>query len=134
MAILAFFGISFGDKPTDESECGDVSAAVYEDRIEISLVANPSTGYSWTVEQEGSSVEFRSETFKSSVSSSDVAIAGAPGESVFTYDVVSEGQTKLIFRYRRSWEEEPPIDSHYLVIIDVGSDLSASVQVLQSKG
>ncbi|MEW6555680.1 MAG: protease inhibitor I42 family protein [Actinomycetota bacterium] len=84
----------------------------------IALVSNPSTGYSWRLAEplDEDVVELVSSEFeKKSVESEgegegeEGEMVGAPGEELWTFTAVAEGETEIVLEYVRPWEtdEEP---------------------------
>jgi len=71
----------------------------------INLVSNPSTGYSWSVNDnyDKSVIGLVSNEFKSA----DTDLVGASGHDQWTFNGLSNGNTKLEFTYGRSWEKDP---------------------------
>jgi len=85
------------------------------DEYFVSLKGNPTTGYTWSVSQLDSTMlrqigeaEFRPESKK----------MGAPGQQIFRFLCLYEGQTELHFIYHRPWEKDTaPIDSFYVTVV-----------------
>jgi predicted secreted protein len=71
----------------------------------INLVSNPSTGYSWSVNDnyDKSVIGLVSNEFKSA----DTELVGASGHDQWIFNGLSNGNTKLEFTYGRSWEKDP---------------------------
>jgi len=77
--------------------------------IVLSLNANPSTGYNWTISQIDTSIlkqvgeaEYKSKSKK----------IGAPGIQIFHFRSISPGKTSLLLIYHRPWEKEiAPLDT-----------------------
>jgi len=71
----------------------------------INLVSNPSTGYSWTVNDnyDKNVIGLVNNEFKPA----ETELSGAPGQDQWTFNGISNGNTKLIFTYGRSWEKNP---------------------------
>ena len=96
MAILAFFGVVKEETPIDEEVYVNGKTAV------ISLASNPTTGYEWSYEIVGSSVEFKEKSYTSDDKTGK--LIGAGGTDSFTFEAVKDGKTTVIFTYARSWE------------------------------
>lgn len=131
LAIFAFFGIHFSHAdpaPTEpQTITQEASYTVEGADVTFSFPANPSTGYTWETEIDGSSVQLTKEIYISAQDTADgVAMAGVPGTQTYTYTAIQAGKTTLIFRYLRPWEHADPIDT-YCAVITVGSDLSITV-------
>jgi inhibitor of cysteine peptidase len=77
----------------------------------VILEANPSTGYQWTYEKESSS-EAWIESVKSTYQPSQSKQMGAPGKTVFTFQLKPKAfekahTFKIRLRYTRVWEKDP---------------------------
>jgi len=70
--------------------------------LDVSLEANPTTGYAWEVEEldEGILRQLEEQEFEPQ---SD--LIGAPGIQTLHFQAVGEGQTTLKLIYHRSWEK-----------------------------
>lgn len=73
--------------------------------VTIRLPANPTTGYSWGIDDAGSQgldlLTLTGESFESAAQGA--GRAGAPGEQVFTFVAKRRGQTSVVLHYRRPW-------------------------------
>lgn len=67
----------------------------------ISLVSNPTTGYSWQAHFDPEYLELVNNDF---VSNSN--LIGAPGVESFELKAIKQGQTELRMIYKRSWEDQ----------------------------
>jgi inhibitor of cysteine peptidase len=85
-----------------DDDAGDTFEVSRNDRFEIRLPSNPSTGYSWT-SVPTSGMEVGPPEF---VNVSD--LVGAPGYERFEVTAVEAGQIRLVFEYARSWEDVAP--------------------------
>jgi len=83
--------------------------------LEISLEANPTTGYGWEVEEvdervlrQVGEVEFKPES----------NLIGAPGVQILHFEAVGTGQTTLKLVYRRPWEKGvKPLKTYSIQVI-----------------
>ena len=80
-----------------------------------SLEGNPSTGYSWQYEVSNpDNVAISSEMTDEN---KDMMVIGAPVKMNFTITGKKIGETKIIFVYKRTWENNtPPLKSDTLDI------------------
>ena len=79
----------------------------------VSLPSNPTTGYSWKVEQSNDLFEITSE-----FAEGEGGALGAGGTDTFTLTPRASGETAVMFMYGRSWEEAPESEIVYNVKID----------------
>ena len=79
----------------------------------VSLPSNPTTGYSWKVEQSNDLFEITSE-----FAAGEGGALGAGGTDTFTLTPQASGETAVMFMYGRSWEEAPESKIVYNVKID----------------
>jgi len=92
------------DNPDEEIE---VEVGV---KFALALESNPSTGYSWQLAEplDESVVEFVSSEFEKKSGGDhgeeEGEIVGAPGEEVWTFEAIGEGETEIELEYVRSWE------------------------------
>ena len=79
----------------------------------VSLPSNPTTGYSWKVEQSNDLFQITSE-----FAEGEGGALGAGGTDTFTLTPQASGETAVMFMYGRSWEEAPESEIVYNVKID----------------
>ena len=73
--------------------------------LSITLEGNPSTGYTWMVDQADRHLVRQVGEAEFSPQSS---LTGAPGKLTFRFRMVRAGSTTLRLVYRRPWEDRPP--------------------------
>lgn len=71
----------------------------------VTLSENPSTGYSWQLDQAASRGIGPRVTIEDQGHQAGAALAGAPGVHHWTVHGVSPGRAKAVFVYRRPWEK-----------------------------
>jgi len=77
----------------------------------IVLKSNPTTGYSWQLAEplDEDIVELVSSEFeKKTPEAGEEEIVGAPGEEVWTFEAIGEGNTEIELEYVRPWETDTP--------------------------
>ena len=76
-----------------------------EDTLDVVLEGNPSTGYTWEIEEtENPKLTLMGEPqFEAGAQ-----IPGAGGEFTFRFEVAESGTGNLRLIYHRTWETEPP--------------------------
>jgi Predicted secreted protein len=89
-----------------ENENGKTLQLLGGQSLELSLMANPSTGYTWQYVQEPDPSVLR-ETRHFLVPQS--RNPGAPSNEYWIYNPVGSGTTSIILKYSRSWSKEPPL-------------------------
>jgi len=83
--------------------------------LEVSLEANPTTGYRWEVLEVDTHIlqpvgepEFKPES----------KLMGAPGVETLRFQVVGEGRTTLRLAYRRPWEKDvKPLKTYTVEVV-----------------
>lgn len=96
---------------TLEDPRGPIEVAAGEE-LAVVLPANPTTGYSWQVEADGSYLALLSQQFETSGPG-----VGAGGREVFRFRALQLGKTHLRFHYRRPWEGQARETRDYEVTI-----------------
>jgi inhibitor of cysteine peptidase len=88
------------------------------DRFEVQLESNPTTGYSWVLDEEstGGVVSLEDDEFVEP----DSDLVGAPGTQVFTFEAVESGTTTLRLEYVRPFEDDPVAEQTMELVIEVG--------------
>ncbi|MCZ7392757.1 MAG: protease inhibitor I42 family protein [Candidatus Methanoperedens sp.] len=77
--------------------------------LNVTLEANPSTGYSWEVVELNKNIIHQigeAEYQQISNFTSEHPMVGAPVMQTFQFEVINTGQTTLKLVYRRSWEKD----------------------------
>lgn len=70
----------------------------------LTLSENPSTGYSWQLDQAASRGIGSRVSIEDRGHQAGAALPGAPGVHQWTVRGVSPGRAKVVFVYRRPWE------------------------------
>lgn len=84
----------------------------------VTLESNPTTGYSWQVDELDQSIlrQVGDSEYKSSAPGNP-PVVGAGGTETFRFETVSVGNTTLKLVYRRPWEKDvPPIKTYTIQI------------------
>ena len=81
------------------------------DVVTVTLVSNPTTGYSWQVMQIDNAVLVQDGEPEYKQSPGAEGLVGAGGTETFRFKVVGTGETTLEIGYLRPWESVPPIQS-----------------------
>ena len=85
--------------------------------IVIEVVANPSTGYSWSTMTEGNSVSLS--RVEDVTTGNDKMLVGTPITQRYTFEVKDIGTTTVTFEYARMWESKAPLRrTVYVITVD----------------
>lgn len=85
------------------------------ERFAVTLEANPTTGYAWSLAADPDPAVVRS--LGSSFERPSDAPPGAGGRDVWTFDAVGVGSATITLVYRRPWEREtPPARTHVVTV------------------
>ncbi len=74
-------------------------------KFQISLKANPTTGYKWTASYDKKFLKLVDETYNRDLSGPKPRV-GVGGTTTFSFLPVKTGETSINFRYERPWEKE----------------------------
>ena len=85
------------------SDAGGEAALLPGQPLVVRLPSNPSTGYSWTYKVVGDDV-LRLDSV-SGVTAAKDGMAGAPGETVWSFRAQGKGIAQLSYVYTRAWEK-----------------------------
>jgi len=94
--------------------------------IVIELEGNPTTGYEWTCEINDENIA----SVEVEYISPKTDALGAPGKYNITLTGKKEGETKLVCKYARSWEETE-YDETKTYNIEVDSNLNISSEEIK---
>jgi len=99
----------------DEHNAGERIDAGVDDRIELVLTENPTTGFRWEIERPNDVVAVESDEF---VPPSEVR-PGAAGERHVTFRAAAPGTARVTLRLRRAWEPPEKAEQSYDVDVRV---------------
>lgn len=94
--LLALFGCTENALPEEVTKDGT--------HLEILLEENPTTGYSWTVDDYDTSI-LKLEKDEYSASTTEGTV-GSGGTHLYRFTGQKEGKITLTFRYYRNWEDK----------------------------
>ena len=101
-------------KVTEENNGSTVDLDI-GDRLEITLESNPTTGYQW--ETIGDISSYLHQLGEPVYEPSGERI-GSGGKTIFTFEAIGAGQTRLELVYRQSFDKEtPPTKTFGLTVI-----------------
>lgn len=125
--MAAFVALAVGCTTAQGSsvEITQGSALFSQGSLEVKLDANPTTGYEWTYQIEGTGVQPDGDEF---VPASDGAQpkTGEGGVHTFNFKADGTGEATITFSYARSWEAS---DDDKTVMLHVTADNGAFTKV-----
>ena len=81
------------------------------DVVTVTLVSNPTTGFSWQVMEIDNAILVQDGEPEYKQSPGSEGLVGAGGTETFRFKAVGTGETKLGLGYMRPWESVPPIET-----------------------
>lgn len=81
--------------------------------FKLSLEANPTTGYTWEVEFGKDFLRLKEKIFEPYPSKA----LGIGGKEEFIFIPIKTGETNIIMRYKRAWEEKAIDEKNFRIII-----------------
>ena len=125
MAAFIAFAVGCSAAPGSEVQIAEGSAEFSQGDLVVKLDANPTTGYEWTFQIDGSAVQPDGDEF---VPASDGAQpkTGEGGVHTFNFKADGSGEATLTFTYARSWEAS---DSDKSVVLHATVENGAFTQV-----
>jgi inhibitor of cysteine peptidase len=104
-----------GGKQLTEADNGKTIEVTVGQELDVTLEANPTTGYTWAVVEptderiirQTGEIEFESES----------EALGAGGVQIIRFEVVGAGQTTLKLIYHRPWESVEPLQTFSVTLI-----------------
>ena len=95
---------------------GSTQQAAVGDTLEVTLDANPTTGYEWAVDGELPPV-LKADGEPSYTTTAPAGVAGAGGASTIKYSVVKAGDGELKLKYWRTFEATVPPVATFAVTV-----------------
>ena len=87
------------------------------DIVTVTLVSNPTTGYSWQVMQIDNSIFIQDGGPKYKESPGAEGLVGAGGTETFRFKAIRAGETSLELGYMRPWESVQPIETFTIKVV-----------------
>ena len=87
------------------------------DVITVTLVSNPTTGYSWQVMEIDNAILVQDGDPEYKQSPGAEGLVGAGGTETFHFKAIGSGQTSLGLGYLRPWESVPPIETFTIQVV-----------------
>ena len=116
--ILALFS-GCGTKGTSltDADNGKQIAVKSGDLVTLTLVSNPTTGYSWQVMEIDSAILVQDGEPEYKQSPGSEGLVGAGGTETFRFKVVGSGETTLNLGYMRPWESVQPTETFKVQVV-----------------
>lgn len=114
-AILPLMAISFLLVTAFPAYAADKEVTLGK-TFQISLKANPTTGYKWAASYDKKFLKLTGETYKRDTSRPKTHV-GVGGTTTFSFLPVKTGETSINFRYKRSWKREVAEKKNFLIVI-----------------
>jgi predicted secreted protein len=93
-------------------------------QMQLSLEANPTTGYSWTLQQDPEIFQVNDEFQENSTEDDRV---GVGGQDVFTLIPEKSGKTELTFTYARPWKDPENTETKITYEVEVSKNMKIKV-------
>ena len=126
-ALVALSAVGCGDPANagagpikiGEADQGKTFTAKVGQTIEIALVGNPTTGYSWTAALEAKDAALLEQVGEPAYMQDPVEgeIVGAGGTYTFTFKAIAEGEATLTLVYARAWESVAPLHTYQVTVV-----------------
>lgn len=116
--VLALFS-GCGAKGTSltDSDNGEQITVKSGDLITLTLVSNPTTGYSWQVMDIDKALLVQDGEPEYKQSSGSEGLVGAGGTETFHFKAVGNGETTLSLGYVRPWESVQPTETFTVQVV-----------------
>ena len=116
--ILALFS-GCGAKGTQitDADNGKQIAVKSGDLVTLTLVSNPTTGYSWQVMEIDNAILVQDGEPEYKQSAGSEGLVGAGGTETFRFKVVGSGETALNLGYMRPWESVQPAETFKVQVV-----------------
>lgn len=111
--VTAACGGGGGVVEVDLSDNGSTIRLDQDDRLELSLEGNPTTGFTWLVDHAVMLDQVGPPTQEPSS-----GLLGSPGITTFVFEPSGPGEGELMLVYRREWEDAAP-ESTFLIDVIV---------------
>ena len=113
---LCFTSCTESVKTLTEKNNDDSLDLKINDKIEIFLESNPTTGYSWILSNTVDNTIISVTGPEYVQPKKDKDMVGEGGYEIYTIEAISHGYTIVTLDYMRSWEEEEPLETFQISI------------------
>ncbi|MDQ7782957.1 MAG: protease inhibitor I42 family protein [Desulfomonilaceae bacterium] len=112
-SILAVLVVSWG---VEASEGGRTKSVVVDTPFEITVKANPTTGFEWVADYDKEFLSLKSKTYLRDASKPKDWV-GVGGHATLVFVPLKTGRTRLRLLYKRPWEPYASQEATYWVTI-----------------
>lgn len=91
-------------QPEEYTDAGQKIEIGVGDQFIVALESNPTTGYQWEADFDGSFLKLVQDEFEPD--EVEEGMVGVGGKRRFTFEGLKTGETELTLTYKRSWEED----------------------------
>ena len=110
LAMALFSGCGTNGTSLTDADNGKQIIVKSGDVMTITLVSNPTTGYSWQVMEIDETLLLQKGDPEYKQSPGTEGLVGAGGVETFRFEAIGSGETALTLGYMRAWESVPPIE------------------------
>jgi inhibitor of cysteine peptidase len=115
LLVVIWVAYAPGGKQLIEADNGKTVTVAVGQELEVTLEANPTTGYTWAVAEPMGEQIIR-QTGEIAFEPESEAL-GAGGVQIIRFEVVGAGQTTLKLIYHRPWESVEPLQTFSVTLI-----------------
>ncbi len=116
LMLALFSGCGANGTSLSDADNGKQITVQPGDIVTLTLVSNPTTGYSWQVMEVDATVLVQDGEPEYQQSPGSEGLVGAGGTETFRFKAIGKGETKLNLGYMRPWESVPPIETFTVTI------------------
>ena len=111
MIMALFSGCGTNGTQITDADNGKQITVRPGDVVTVTLVSNPTTGYSWQVMEIDNAILVQEGDPEYKQSPGSEGLVGAGSTETFRFKAVGSGETPLGLGYLRPWESVPPIET-----------------------
>jgi len=111
LTLALFSGCGTNGTNLTDADNGKQITVTSGDVVTVTLVSNPTTGYSWQVMEIDNAILVQDGDPEYKQSPGSEGLVGAGGTETFRFKAVGTGETKLGLGYMRPWESVQPIET-----------------------
>ena len=117
MALALFSGCGTHGTQITDADNGKQISLKSGDLMTVTLVSNPTTGYSWQVMEIDNAILVQDGDPEYKQSPGSEGSVGAGGTETFHFKVVGSGKTTLGMGYMRPWESVQPVQTFTVQVV-----------------